>query len=259
MIFLRHFGLFLQASKCFSTASQSCHWDSCSVPPARVFHRLGPFWGGTRLLSATWKRLPFSAAMCFQQIKLLNSLTFNAACLLFSILLWFKVECPRVSSLQIYLDPKSSNIWPRNQLLWFYKNPCLLSLLLWLNSIPVLSLLSSPPPAPSQVCSRVPISRRHSLKTSLKHPSDNAAAFSWTEIILDLIVLAWPNHCISCHDRVCLAPNNPHFNISIIASHLLNTTEGGAIAPKALVFLGFAINIRFQLSIRMVDKGKKRV
>ena len=39
----------------------------------------------------------------------------------------------------------------------------------------------------------------------------------------------------------------------------LNTTEEGAIAPKALVFLGFAINIRFQLSIRMVDKGKKRV
>ena len=42
-------------------------------------------------------------------------------------------------------------------------------------------------------------------------------------------------------------------------SHLLNTTEEGAIAPKALVFLGFAINIRFQLSIRMVGKGKKRV
>ena len=40
---LRHFGLFLQASKCLSTASQSCHWVSCSVPPARVFQRLGLF------------------------------------------------------------------------------------------------------------------------------------------------------------------------------------------------------------------------
>ena len=43
------------------------------------------------------------------------------------------------------------------------------------------------------------------------------------------------------------------------SSHLLNTTEEGAIALKALVFLGFAINIRFQLLIRMVDKGKRRV
>ena len=43
------------------------------------------------------------------------------------------------------------------------------------------------------------------------------------------------------------------------SSHFWNTTEEGAIAPKALVFLGFAINIRFQPSIRMVDKGKKIV
>ena len=79
----------------------------------------------------------------------------------------------------------------------------------WLNSIPVLSLLSVDSPARTpQVSSGLPISRRHSLKTSLKHPSDNAAAFSWTEIILDLIVLALPNHCISCHDHVYLAPNN---------------------------------------------------
>ena len=44
LVFLKHFGVFLQASKCSSTASQSFHWVSWSVPPARVFQRLGPFW-----------------------------------------------------------------------------------------------------------------------------------------------------------------------------------------------------------------------
>ena len=64
LIFLRHFRLFLQASKCLSTASQSFHWVSCSVPPARVFQRLGPFWAARASCLQLERDSPSAPPLC---------------------------------------------------------------------------------------------------------------------------------------------------------------------------------------------------